>query len=74
MSVHPSVTDIRKFDAPWGRKVTLQNVTYDGGMALIRVRIQENKRFTDLELDPETAAQIARILDDWAGENTPQAT
>lgn len=72
MNSHPSVTDIRKFDAPWGRKVTLQNITYEGGMSLIRVRIQENARFTDLELDPGTAAELANILGNWSAENAPR--
>ena len=71
MSSQPTITDIGKLDAPWGKKVTLQNIAYESGMSLIRVRIQENTRFTDLELDPETAAEISRILGNWSEENAP---
>ena len=69
MSTYQSVTDIEKFEAPWNKHVTLQNVVYEGGMALVRIRIKEGNRFTDLELAPETAAAIGRALIAWASEN-----
>ena len=69
MSTYQSVTDIEKFEAPWNKHVTLQNVVYEGGMALVRLRIKEGNRFTDLELAPETAAAIGRALIAWASEN-----
>ncbi len=69
MSVYQSVTDIEEFEAPWNKKVTLQNVVYEGDMTLVRLRIQEGSRFTDLELTPETAAGIGKALIAWAAEN-----
>jgi len=69
MNANPTVTDIEKFDAPWNKQVTLQNISYDGGMSLIRLRIKEGSRFTDLELDPNSATEIARRLAAWAETN-----
>ena len=69
MNTYQSVTDIESFDAPWNKLATLQNVVYEGGMTLIRLRIKEGSRFTDLELDPGTAAAIGKALIDWASEN-----
>ncbi|NQU60835.1 MAG: hypothetical protein HQ512_06865 [Rhodospirillales bacterium] len=66
MSDQPTVTDIRVFQAPWNKQVTLQNVAYEGGMSLLRVRIKEGSRFTDLELDPQTATDIAEAVSGWA--------
>ena len=68
MNTYQSVTDIEEFEAPWNKNVTLQNVVYEGGMTLIRLRIKEGSRFTDLELEPETAAAIGRALIAWAAE------
>lgn len=69
MSVYQSVTDIEEFETPWNKNVTLQNVVYEGGMTLVRLRIKEGSRFTDLELAPETAAAIGQALMAWASEN-----
>lgn len=73
MSTHTTITEIAKFDAPWGKKVTLQNIAYEGGMSFVRVRIQENTRFTDLELDPATAGDIGRALAAWSSDNAPDS-
>ena len=70
MNTYQSVTDIESFDAPWNKLATLQNVVYEGGMTLIRLRIKEGSRFTDLELDPGTAAAIGKALIEWASENS----
>ena len=69
MTVYQSVTDLDEIQAPWNKAVTLQNVVYEGGMALIRVRIKEGSRFTDLELDPESAVRMGKALQAWADEN-----
>ncbi len=69
MNTYQSVTDIEEFEAPWNKNVTLQNIVYEGGMALIRLRIKEGSRFTDLELDLETATAIGQALIACASEN-----
>ncbi len=69
MSAYRTVTDLDRIAAPWGRQVFMQSVAYEGGMTALRMRIKEGSRFTDLELDPATAARIARVLLDWANTN-----
>lgn len=55
-----------ELQAPWNKQLTLTEKVYDGGFATLLVRIKEGKRFTDLELDFETADKLARLLGDWA--------
>jgi len=71
MSVYESQTEIAALDAPWGKKVRVDAVVHPGGLAMARVRIQEGRRFTDLELDADTAAALGRTLAAWAEENAP---
>ena len=69
MSVHDSITDLEIIAAPWNKTVTLQNVAYQGGMNMLRFRIKEGKRFTDLELDIQTLRQLNAALSDWLAAN-----
>lgn len=67
------VTDIDAFETPYGKRVVLQEVVYESGMALLRVRIQEGSRFTLLELDPDSAARWGGTLADWAARQKSQS-
>jgi len=69
MSAYRKVTDLDNIAAPWGKQVFMQSVAYEGGMTALRMRIKEGSRFTDLELDPATAARIGHFLRDWASTN-----
>ncbi|MBF0250228.1 MAG: hypothetical protein HQL35_06320 [Alphaproteobacteria bacterium] len=71
MSMHESVTDMEVIDAPWNKELTISETVFEGGFKMIRVRIREKKRFTDLELDYVTAGHLAQLLGDWAKANTP---
>lgn len=66
MGTYQKVTEIVEFEAPWGRVVGLQDVVYEGGMRLLRLRIREGRRLTDLELTPDNARQLAQAVMDWA--------
>lgn len=66
-----TVTRLECFQAPYGREVELQEVLYESGMKLLRLRIREGKRFTIMDLDPDTAARWARIMGEWASRNQP---
>ena len=61
-----TVTDLEEIEAPWGARVRLQNLDHEGGMSLLRVRILQGKRITDLSLDPDTARKLVKSLTDWA--------
>ena len=65
MSAHQSITDLQTINAPWNKTVTLQEVAYEGGVNMLRLRIKEGKRFTDLELDVGTLKQLNGSISDW---------
>ncbi len=67
-----TVTRLERFQAPYGREVELQEVLFEGGMKLLRLRIREGKRFTIMDLDRETAAHWAKVMDDWAARSRPR--
>jgi len=64
------VTDLELFSAPWGREIRLQEVEITGGLVMLRVRIREGRRFTDLELGGPEAEHLGRLLLAWAGTAT----
>ncbi len=66
MSVHQSVSPLEVIQAPWNKEVSLDEVVYEGGFKMIRLRIKEGRRFTDLELDPETASRLSTVIGAWA--------
>lgn len=69
MSGHQSITDLEVINAPWNKTVTLQEIAYDGGVKMLRLRIKEGTRFTDLELDAGTLAGLTKSLQDWLDAN-----
>ena len=66
MSAHQSVSGLDEIQAPWNKQITLEEITYEGGFTMVRLRIKEGRRFTDLELDTETATRLGRGLLAWA--------
>ncbi len=69
MPSHQSISDIEIVNAPWNKELTISEAVYEGGFKMLRVRIKEGKRYTDLELDPATAAHMAKLIGDWAKAN-----
>ena len=69
MSVFEVVAEIGAFEAPWGKKVVVREIEYEGGMKLLQVRIQEGTRFTQLDLEATTAARLANDLLSWSSVN-----
>ena len=65
MTDGPSTTDIEEMMAPWNKHITVQDVTHEAGMAFLRLRIKEGKRYTDLELDPQTAGRLVELMGAW---------
>lgn len=71
MPTFERVDDLEEFNVPWGRVVRLQEVEYQGGTLMIRVRIREGRRITDLELSPAVARHLAGALTVWADSADP---
>jgi len=65
LQTYARVSDIEEFNAPWGRVIRLQEIEYTGGTVMLRVRIREGRRFTDLELTDDAARHLARALLGW---------
>jgi hypothetical protein len=61
-----TVSDIDRFDAPWNKQVTLQDVQYDSGLRMLRIRIKEGTRFTVMDVDEETARRWGGAMAAWA--------
>lgn len=67
LSEHETTTPLASLDAPWGKRIELQQVAYENSeVVLFRIRIREGKRFTILDLDPATAKAWAACMGDWA--------
>ncbi len=65
------VNDLGRLDAAWGAELTLQEVSRAGGAALLRMRIRQGRRFTDVEFAPDAAREFAGLLVEWA-EQQPE--
>lgn len=66
MALYTILGELDAFDAPWGKKVVVQKVEYEGGLTMLRVRIREGSRFTLLDLDPQSAKRLGQGLLAWA--------
>jgi len=62
------IDNIAKINAPYGKEVTLNNVSYENGFNLIRMRIKEGKRFTDMDLDKKTIEELNSLFSQWLTE------
>jgi hypothetical protein len=62
------IIELGKFKVPLGgQEIELQQIDHaEGGMSLLRIRIREARRFTIFDVDPGTARQWAKIMQDWA--------
>jgi len=62
------INGLAKFKVPLGgQEIELQQIDHaEGGMSLLRIRIRESKRFTIFDIDPDTARQWAKAMQDWA--------
>lgn len=72
------VTPLERLHAPLGgQDIELQQVDcINGGMSLLRVRIREGRRFTVIDIDPDTAAAWGAAMLRWsqsAGDAGPSA-
>ncbi|MHA1165368.1 MAG: DUF6967 family protein [Alphaproteobacteria bacterium] len=61
-----TVTRLERFQAPWGREITLDNVDHESGMRMLRITVREGRRFTIFDLDAPSAAHWGAALTSWA--------
>nr|AFI78675.1 hypothetical protein ws085G8_0005 [uncultured bacterium ws085G8] len=60
-----TITRLDKFSAPFGKDVTLENVSYENGMRVLRIHIREGNRFTVMDIDEKTASTWGKAMTDW---------
>jgi len=63
-----ALTPLESFAVPLGgQAIELQEVVHAAdGMALLRIRIREGKRFTVFDIDPQTARRWGEAMTAWA--------
>ena len=64
------VNDLGKLELPYGKEVRVEEIVYESGMKLLRLRLREGKRHTVIEIDPASAGKWADILGPWAVANS----
>jgi hypothetical protein len=69
MSYVKVTKELDAFDLPWGKRLALQEVEYEGGLALLRLLIREGTRLTLVDLDHTTAARLSAALAAWCPDN-----
>jgi len=62
-------SEIGTIDAPYNKQIKLEDMDLGGGMHLMRITIKEGSRFTQIDLDPGTAASWAQNMFDWANKH-----
>lgn len=67
--ISETVRDLTTIAAPWGREISLRAAVHGSGMRTLKLRIREGRRFTDLDLDDETARALTAALTDWTAGN-----
>ena len=72
MSDDPITRNLETIEAPWAKLIEMSDTEYDNGFKMLRLRIREKKRITDLELDFETAKTLGAKLVAWGEEATPK--
>ena len=61
-----TITELDRFNAPYGKEVLVQEVSYENGFRLLRLRIREGRRFTIMDVDSVTAGRWAELMTNWA--------
>lgn len=57
---------MERFQAPYDREITLDNVVHESGMRLLRITVREGRRFTIFDLDSPAAAHWGVALTRWS--------
>lgn len=65
-----TVTPMRGMALPWAKELEVQEVAYESGLQMLRLRFREGRhRFTIVDLDAGTAAELGELLTGWAARN-----
>lgn len=62
--------EIAHYDLPYSRKAELREVTFDGGMKMLRLILREGRRITQVDLDADSALALSDAMGDWGRVNS----
>jgi len=66
--IEENVTEVAAIEAPYGKQIVMQNVAYENGTRILRMRIREGNRFTVMDLSQDTVSQLSNVLSSWKEE------
>ncbi len=64
-----TVKTLTRIDAPYGRKIVLESVEHESELRMLRIRIQEGRRFTIMDIDEDTAERWSTVMSAWASKS-----
>ena len=71
--IDKDVKELDSFKVPLRNvEIKLEDVRYEGGMRMLQLKIREGRRFTVLELDPETARHWGGAMSKWAADSAAE--
>ena len=62
--------EIANYELPYSRKAELREVTFDGGMKMLRLILREGRRITQVDLDADSALALSDAMGDWGRVNS----
>jgi len=62
--------EIASYELPYSRKAELREVTFEGGMKMLRLILREGRRITQVDLDADAAMALSDAMGDWGRVNT----
>lgn len=68
----PVHRELETLEAPWAKQIEISETVYENGFKMLRLRIREKKRITDLDLDFETAKVLGAKLAAWGEAASPK--
>ncbi len=60
------IRELTQFELPYSRKAELREVTFEGGMKMLRLILREGRRITQIDLDADSASALSETMRDWA--------
>lgn len=60
-----NVETLEAMALPFNKQVEFQKVTYENNFTMLRLRFREGKRFTMVDLDPDSARHWIKVLSDF---------
>ncbi len=67
-----SIEKIAEIAAPFNKQLEFQDVIFENGFPLLRVRIREGRRFTIVDLDMSTLEQVQALCGAWLEKHRPE--